>query len=117
MTAGDNKGDDVGNVDNGDDGGDDGDNNGGDNGREGDGGDAGGGGGSWRRTRRRRRWQQQWWRWLHIAKAVAFLLQRYFCVIFLRCVGGIGEVTDPLTLLSRLRYVGVLLGGDRKCPQ
>ncbi len=32
-------------------------------------------------------------------------------MVFL-CVGGIGEVTPPLTLSSCLRYVGVLLGGD-----
>ncbi len=30
---------------------------------------------------------------------------------------GIGEVTPPLALLSHLRYVGILLGGDGKCPQ
>ena len=49
----------------------------------------------------------------NIAGVVCFLLLRYVCVVFLWCVGGIGEVTPPLTLLSCLRYVGVLLGGDR----
>jgi hypothetical protein len=38
------------------------------------------------------------------------------CVVFL-CVGGIGEVTPLLTLSSRLRYVGVFLGGDGNCHQ
>jgi hypothetical protein len=33
------------------------------------------------------------------------------------CVWGIGKVTPPLTLSSRLSYVGVLLGGDGNCPQ
>jgi hypothetical protein len=46
-----------------------------------------------------------------------FIVKIYFCVVFLSCVGGIGEVTPPLTLLSCLRYVGVLLGGDGNCPQ
>jgi hypothetical protein len=41
---------------------------------------------------------------------------KIFLWVFL-CVGGIGKVTPPLTLLSRLRYVGVLLGGDGNCPQ
>ncbi len=31
--------------------------------------------------------------------------------------GGIGKVTPPLTLSSRLRYVDILLGGDGNCPQ
>jgi hypothetical protein len=39
-----------------------------------------------------------------------------FCVVFL-CLGGIGEVTPPLTLLSCLRYESVLLGGDGNCSQ
>jgi hypothetical protein len=37
-------------------------------------------------------------------------------VVFL-CVERIGVVTPQLTLLSRLRYVGVLLGGDGNGPQ
>jgi hypothetical protein len=37
--------------------------------------------------------------------------------MILLCVGGVGEVTPPLTLLSHLRYVGILLGGDGNCPQ
>jgi hypothetical protein len=41
---------------------------------------------------------------------------KIFCVVFL-WVGGIGEVTPPLTLLLRLRYVGLLLGVDGNCPQ
>jgi hypothetical protein len=41
---------------------------------------------------------------------------KIFCVVFL-CVGGIGEVTPPPTLLSRLRYVSVLLGRDGNYPQ
>ena len=32
-------------------------------------------------------------------------------------MGGVGEVTPPLTLLSCLRYVGILLGGGGNCPQ
>jgi hypothetical protein len=40
------------------------------------------------------------------------------CLVqFFLCVGEIGKVTPPLTLSSCLRYVGVLLGGDRNCPQ
>jgi hypothetical protein len=33
------------------------------------------------------------------------------------CGGGICKGTPSLTLSSRLRYVGVLLGGDGNCPQ
>jgi hypothetical protein len=45
-----------------------------------------------------------------------FIVKLYFCAVFL-CVGGIGKVTPPLTLLSCLRYdVGVLLGGEGNCP-
>ncbi len=39
----------------------------------------------------------------------------FVCGIFY--VGGIGKVIPPLTLLSRLRYVGILLGGNGNCPQ
>jgi hypothetical protein len=35
------------------------------------------------------------------------VLLRLVCTIYLY-VGGIGKVTPPLTLLSRLRYVGIL---------
>jgi hypothetical protein len=45
-----------------------------------------------------------------------FIVKIFFCVVFL-CVGGIGKVTPPLTLLSCLRYVGILFGGDSNCPQ
>ncbi len=35
----------------------------------------------------------------------------FLCGIFMMCGGEIGKVTPLLTLMSRLRYVGVLLGG------
>jgi hypothetical protein len=116
MTAGNHVGDDVGNdVGNGNNGGNDA----GDNAKEGDGGDTGGegGGGSWRRTWRRRRQQRQRRRQqLHIAGVIAFYCEDIF-VWYFYDVGGIGEVTPPLTHSSGLRYVGVLLGGDGNCPQ
>ncbi len=58
-----------------------------------------------------------------VATAAAAAAYSWGCFLFIvkillcLCGGGIGEVTPPLTLLSRLRYVGVLLGGDVKCPQ
>jgi hypothetical protein len=48
--------------------------------------------------------------------SLLFIVKIFLCGIFIMC-GGIGEVTPPLTLSSRLRYVGVLLGGDGNCPQ
>ncbi len=45
-----------------------------------------------------------------------FIVKIFLCGMFMM-VGGIGEVTPPLTLSSRLRNVGVLLGGDGNCPQ
>jgi hypothetical protein len=44
-----------------------------------------------------------------------FIVKIFLCGIL--CVGGIGEVTPPLTLSSRLRYVGILLGRDGNCPK
>jgi hypothetical protein len=47
-----------------------------------------------------------------------FIVKIFLCGIF--SVGGIDKVTPvspPLTLLSCLRYVGILLGGDGYCPQ
>ncbi len=123
TTVGNNKGDDMGNdVGDGDYGG----NNAGDNASKGDGGDTGGEreGGSWRWRQRKRRWKQRRqrqrrqlrWRRLHIAGVVSFLMGSYFCVVFFLWV-GIGKVTPLISLLSRLRYVGVLLGGDGNWPQ
>ncbi len=45
-----------------------------------------------------------------------FIVKIFLWGIFMMC-GGIGEVTPPLTLSSRLKYVGVLLGGEGNCPQ
>jgi hypothetical protein len=46
-----------------------------------------------------------------------FIVKIFLCGIFMRGGNRLGEVTPPLTLSSRLRYVGVLLGGDGNCPQ
>jgi hypothetical protein len=101
TTAGNNVGDDAGNdVGDGNDGGNNaGNNTGKRDGRDtsGEGGGAhgggcgdGGGGGC-------------------ILQGLLLLIVKIFlCVVFLSCVGGIDEVTPPLTLSSRLRYLLIL---------
>ncbi len=116
TTTGNNVGDDVGNdVGNGDDGG----NNSGNDAGKGDGGDTGeeGKGGLLAED-------------MVVVAAVAtaaaaaaycrgcllFIVKIFLLGIFYKW-GELERSHLPLTLLSRLRYAGVLLGGDGNCPQ
>jgi hypothetical protein len=118
--VGDNVGDDVGDdVGNGDDGG----NNAGNNASKGDGGDAGKEGGGLlaedaavaaaaaaaAAATAAAAAAHCWGGFLFIVKIL------FLCGIFM-CGGNRQGHTSPHTL-SRLRYVGILLGGDGNCPQ